>query len=172
MKWYFFIGLLLFLSSCNEYEYEKPLTSVCKATIDTNYIGFWQFVGYKTFNDFNLQVDSHYLMIVPFNKNEYVIVVHSTKENTNSLPLLLKAHLSLLKNLSLANVSVLDGTPGNSYVYYGVKVQNDSLYYWGFMKNKLPHTFRAKKFFTLHGEDTLYLSAIRKYKRVKVRFFN
>ncbi len=165
---FFAIALILF-TACGEYEYEKPLTSSCKAKIDTSFIGFWRFVGYKTYNNFQLQIDSHLLAITPLNKHEYVIIVQSTKEQ--SLPLIFKAHLTRIKNLLFANTQLLDGNFPNNYGYYTVKIENDTLFYWGFIKNKLPHVFNAKKFFSQYANDTTFISAVRMYKRMKIRFF-
>jgi hypothetical protein len=160
--------LIIIVSSCDEYEYEKPLTPVCKSYIDTNVIGVWRFEKLISFNNFNLQIDSHYLIIMPFNKKQYIIMFQSTKSNSNNLPLFYKAHLSNFKSKTFANVqSLIDFSDKDLYVYYAFETQNDSLYYWGYLKNKMPYQFNPKKFFSIHYKDTSLMSAIRVYKRIK-----
>jgi hypothetical protein len=164
---YLLLALVLFATSCEEYEYEKPLTPVCKSYIDTNLIGLWIFDGYETYNNFNLQVDSHFLLILPFNQREYVVLFKSEKKHSNDLPSLVKGHIGKIGQYSFANIRWLDGNNHNPFIYYAFKVQNDSLYYWGYVKYKIPHQFNAKTFFTKHYADTAYISAIRKYKKFK-----
>lgn len=167
---YLLLPFVLFATSCEEYEYEKPLTPICKSYIDTNLIGLWIFDGYETFNNFNLMVDSHLLLILPFNKHEYVVLFKTEKKQSNDLPSLVKGHIGKVGEYSFANIRWLDGNNNNPFIYYAYKVQNDSLYYWGYVKNKIPHQFNAKKFFTKHYADTAYISAIRKYKKFKPGF--
>ncbi|MCX7863239.1 MAG: hypothetical protein N2449_09635 [Bacteroidales bacterium] len=165
--WYYIICCLLVVS-CEEYEYEKPLTPICKASIDTNVIGLWVFESYKTYNNFTLDIDSHLLMILPYNKHEYIIVLRNEKKASNDLPLLYKGHISKIGNYTFANIRWIGDKNDVPYIYYAFTIQNDSLYYWGYVKNKLPQVFQAKKFFVKHYNDTNYISAIRKYKRFRL----
>ncbi len=167
---YLVLPFVLLTTSCEEYEYKKPLTPVCKSYIDTNLLGLWIFDGYETFNNFNLQIDSHLLLILPFNKHEYVVLFKNEKKQSNDLPLLIKGHIGKIGNHFFANVRWLSDNNDNPFIYYAFKVQNDSLYYWGYVKNKIPYQFNAKKFFTKHYSDTAYISTIRKYKRFKGNF--
>ncbi len=165
MKNIIFFCFLLLIFSCSEYEYKKPLTAICKSKIDTNVVGVWVFDKIKKYNDFEIQIDTHILIIYPFDKNEYAIIISTMKHKSYEIPMIYKGHISKIGNYMFANVKWLNET--SYYVYYAFKIENDSLYYWGFLKNKVPYQINAKKFFTKHYNDTNIISGIRMYKRFK-----
>jgi len=165
MKYFILLLFIFIFFSCDEYEYKKPLTPICKAKIDTNATGIWIFDNIKKYNNFNIQLDTHFLIIYPFNKNEYAIIFNSTKQKSNNIPVIYKGHISKIGKYTFANVKWLNDE--SEYIYYAFKIENDSLYYWGFLKNKVPYQINAKRFFTKHYNDTNIISAIRVYKKFK-----
>lgn len=169
MKYFIYIIFLFVFFSCEEYEFKRPLTPPRQSTIDTNLVGIWVFDKCKAFNDFNFQIDSHLLIIFPFNKNEYVIIFQSNKKKSNEFPVVFKGHISKIGSYSFANVKWISDINNTDYIYYAFKMQNDSLYYWGFLKNKVPYQINAKKYFSKHYNDTNIISAIRAYKRLKIQ---
>jgi len=170
MKVVVFICLLIFLSACQELGGDKTLTCSRKSIIDTAITGVWKFVGSKEYNQFELEANPHSLIILPFNRNEYVLMILSDKDSAEH-PSFFKAIESRLSNKRIANVQALFNKPAEGYIYYPFDISGDTLYFWGFYTNKVSpkvdHKRSIKKFILHHFNDTNYFSSIRKYVRIK-----
>jgi len=170
MKGFVFIGLLIFLYACQELGGDKTLTCPRKSTIDTAITGVWKFVGSKEYNQFELKTNPHSLIILPFNRNEYVLIFMPDKDSTGNL-LMFKAIESRLSVRRIANVQALFDKLSEGYMYYPFKLMGDTLCFWGFynakVSNEIDNKKMIKKFILQHFNDTNYFSSVRKYVRIK-----
>jgi len=161
-----FILYIFLYTSCEEYSDKKPLKPISKSYFDKNIVGVWQFEKIINYNS-TLNEDSHYILIIPFNNKQYLIMYQSLKQKSKNYPFFYKAHLTKIKTLKFANVQMIIENNQNHYYFYAYEVKNDSLYYWGYSEKKLPEKFNKKKFLTKHYKDTTVISAIRIYKRIE-----
>lgn len=168
--------LSFILYSCQELTGEKPLSSVQKAIIDTSCLGMWKFVSYENYNQFELISSNHLLLILPFDKHEYLISIYPLKDSVNINDILFyKAHTSYMNGNTIANLQLITYKISDEYTYYAYQIQNDTLKFWGFYRKMIEPNVKTKKeiksFLAKHINDTNYFSAVRKYIRIKTKDF-
>lgn len=167
------LAFLFVLYSCQELGGNKTLTCPRKSAVDTAITGAWSYIGSKAYNQFELKTTPHTLVILPFNRSEYVLMFSSDKDSSET-PTLFKAMESRISGKRIANVQPLFDKSTEDYIYYPFKISGDTLCFWGFYNTKVSSDINnkksIKKFILQHFNDTNYFSSVRKYVRIKANF--
>ncbi len=169
-KTFIILGFFFLFSSCEELNSSYKIGSkVC--SIDTAFVGVWNFYKIQNFNNFNLTADSHSLVIYPFNKKEYVVII-----SDKSFILPFKAFITTIGNNKIAHIHALSQLTEKSFLYYPFFVNKDTLIFWGFNTKNIIDSLKSRhkiySFIKKHYNDSKYFSAKRYYiKQRSIKLF-
>ncbi|PIP54305.1 MAG: hypothetical protein COX07_06060 [Bacteroidetes bacterium CG23_combo_of_CG06-09_8_20_14_all_32_9] len=162
------------MASCNDLSSPYPAGKLCRSYCDDSLAGYWEFIGTDDFSKNGLSIDSHLLVIVPFNKKEYLIqnLEFNDSEKVSFKDLgIFKGFISTIGKQRIANIQML--VPGeenkNEYLIYPFNLIGDTLSFYGFsselIKQEFHSTCELRKFLKKNIENKSLFSAIRRYKK-------
>lgn len=170
----FVVFSAVFFTSCDEYSSPVPAGKLKESKVDTNYTGYWDFVGLDNDADTTLSnLNPHFMSVERFDQNRYLLImVKKDSVKTTSPPEAYEATTCIIGGKKIASVrALLNSDEKNEYLIYQFDVYGDTLCYQAFQKSKLDKQFNktsaVKKYLLKYLNDTSVLLPRKKYVRIK-----
>lgn len=170
-----------YLISCNDLSSKYPAGKLCQSYISDSLAGYWELVDNIDSTGSELKVDSHLLVIIPFNKKEYLLQTLSLDDSGKVLFKdlgLFKGFISTIEKQSIANIQMLvpGETDKNDYLIYPFNLKGDTLIMHGFSSQKVSQEFHStcqlRKFLRKNMYNKSLFSSVRKYKKKYDKLLN
>lgn len=183
MKSLTFIILIafVFIVACNDLSSKYPAGKLSQSYQNDSLAGYWELVDVSDSTGSGLKVDSHLLVIIPFNKKEYLLQTLSIDDSGKVLFKdlgMFKGFISTIGKQNVANVQMLvpGETDKNDYLIYPFCLNGDTLVMWGFSSQKITKEFKSscqlRKFLKINMYNKSLYSSTRKYKKKYDKLLN
>lgn len=171
----------VFIVSCNDLSSKYPAGKLCQSFQNDSLAGYWELVDVSDSTGSNLKVDSQLMVIIPFNKKEYLLQALSFDDSGKVLFKdlgLYKGFISRIGKQTIANIQML--VPGESdkddYLIYPFCITNDTLLMHGFSSQKVSQEFHStcqlRKFLKKNMYNKSLYSTTRTYKKKYDKLLN
>ncbi len=179
-KYLLLIVIPFFLFSCDDLSSEYPAGKACHSYIDTNLVGYWEAVSIQNFATSNLQLDTHMIAIMPFNKKEYLLQALKLDDSGKVQVKDMGTYRGFISNIGkqkIANIQVLSPSMNEKeeYLIYPFELNNDTLTFYSFYSSRVNREFKStcdlRKFLKKNLTNKELYSSVRKYKRKEFKHF-
>ena len=135
-----FLFVVLITTACSDYSSQVPITNSKQSSIDSSFIGKWQYVPNDK-NEIKIEKYSeHQLDIFPFNQNEYVIRMYNDQNDQ----IFSRAFISDVESSRYVNLQLLNFNAPDYYIYQ-FTLHQDTIYYYPIVKEKFNLQFKKSK---------------------------
>jgi len=175
----FFATLLI--AGCDDMSSPFPAGKVSDAFLIDSISGYWQLVEVKDTQNSKIEIDSNLLVIVPFNKKEYLLQTLNFDDSGKVLFKdlgVFRAFITKIGDYKIANVQML--VPGENdkedYLIYPFYFNSDTLIFHGFSAKKISKEFKStkelRKFLKTNLGNNNLFSSTRKYIKKYSKLLN